>query len=306
MGRSIAILPVIIGLSCLASSSPAEDLGNRWGVSGLVQAGVPLDADSIRRQGGLGTDMGGMLSYGLSSHTGVGLSYENIDLPHGVRAQPIILSGIYSFMPGKNWTPYVRLGGGIAAGNSESFSNMAAKAALGMEYFFTHHVALGPEVNYTYVYEVGDAPKQAHALGAGLIASYFFGGKSVPRVATAPKPVVLVLRDAHFISDPSALSNEAKALLDEDVQLLRKYPKTDIWMTGYIFAVGTEEYNRGLSERRADAVRAYLIKKGIAPKRLTIIGYGRARPVAHGAASGDIHSIAARSDKRALFEIVVR
>ena len=49
-------------------------------------------------------------------------------------------------------------------------------------------------------------------------------------------------------------------------------------MYGYTDDVGSQEYNLGLSERRADAVRNYLVSSGIDPKILTIKGFGKSNP----------------------------
>jgi outer membrane protein OmpA-like peptidoglycan-associated protein len=49
---------------------------------------------------------------------------------------------------------------------------------------------------------------------------------------------------------------------------------------GHTDSVGSEAYNQGLSERRADAVRDYLMSKGVKASRLTARGYGESRPVA--------------------------
>ena len=120
------------------------------GVSGLWPTILSLAGDRFPQAGAsmysllhTSGNLGGLVSYGLSSHSAVGLSYEYINLGNGVGVQPIILSGIYSLTPDKNWTPYVRLGLGLAASNAgSSFDNPAAKAALGVEYFFTHHFGL--------------------------------------------------------------------------------------------------------------------------------------------------------------------
>jgi OOP family OmpA-OmpF porin len=49
---------------------------------------------------------------------------------------------------------------------------------------------------------------------------------------------------------------------------------------GFTDSIGTEEYNLGLSQRRADAVRNYLVEKGVDPKIITAKGYGESNPVA--------------------------
>ena len=112
--------------------------------------------------------------------------------------------------------------------------------------------------------------------------------------------------DTHFDFDQSTLANEAKALLDKDVQVLNENPKMKVRMAGYTSAKGTEDSNQKLSEKRANAVRDYLIEKGITPGRITIIGYGRTKPALYEASPGDINSREAQANMRVLFEIVVQ
>lgn len=117
---------------------------------------------------------------------------------------------------------------------------------------------------------------------------------------------VVVFGDTHFAYDKSTLSLEAKTLLDKDVQGLKENPKINVRMAGYTSAEGTEEINQKLSERRANTVRDYLIEKGIAPERITVIGYGRTRPAVYEVTPGDINSKEARANMRVLFEVVVK
>jgi len=51
-------------------------------------------------------------------------------------------------------------------------------------------------------------------------------------------------------------------------------------LLGHTDSIGTEEYNMGLSQRRADAVRNAMIKLGVAPERLVARGYGESKPIA--------------------------
>jgi outer membrane protein OmpA-like peptidoglycan-associated protein len=117
---------------------------------------------------------------------------------------------------------------------------------------------------------------------------------------------VVVFGDTHFAYDKSTLSLEAKTLLDKDVQGLKENPQIKVRMAGYTSAEGTEEINQKLSERRANTVRDYLIEKGIAPERITVIGYGRTRPAVYEVTPGDINSKEARANMRVLFEVVVK
>jgi outer membrane protein OmpA-like peptidoglycan-associated protein len=117
---------------------------------------------------------------------------------------------------------------------------------------------------------------------------------------------VVAFGDAHFGYDKSTLSPEAKTLLDKDVQSLKENPKIDVRMAGYTSAEGTEAINQKLSEQRANAVRNYLIEKGIAPERITVIGYGRTRPAVYEVTPGNINSKQALANMRVLFEVVVK
>jgi outer membrane protein OmpA-like peptidoglycan-associated protein len=117
---------------------------------------------------------------------------------------------------------------------------------------------------------------------------------------------VVVFGDTHFEYDKAALSESAKTMLDKDVQGLKENPLMKVRMAGYTSAEGTEEDNQQLSERRANTVRDYLIEKGIAPERITVIGYGRTRPAVYEVTPGDINSKEAHANMRVLFEVVVK
>ncbi len=117
---------------------------------------------------------------------------------------------------------------------------------------------------------------------------------------------VAAFGDTHFDYNKSTLTNEAKTLLDKDVQVLKENPKMKVRMAGYTSAQGTEDSNQKLSEERANAVRNYLIEKGIAPGRITIIGYGRTKPALYEVSPGDVNTKEAKANMRVLFEIIVK
>ncbi|HCW76200.1 MAG TPA: hypothetical protein DHU63_06640 [Candidatus Marinimicrobia bacterium] len=117
---------------------------------------------------------------------------------------------------------------------------------------------------------------------------------------------VIVFGDTHFDYDKSSLTPEAKVLLDADVQILKNNPSVEIRMAGYTSALGSEEINQALSEKRANAVREYMIEKGIAPERITVIGYGRTKPALYEMDPYDTDSKEAQANMRVLFEINVK
>jgi outer membrane protein OmpA-like peptidoglycan-associated protein len=117
---------------------------------------------------------------------------------------------------------------------------------------------------------------------------------------------VVAFGDTHFDYNKSTLTGEAKTLLDKDVQVLKENPGMKVRMAGYTSAQGTEESNQKLSEGRANAVRDYLVEKGIAPGRITIIGYGRTKPALYEVSPGDINTREAKANMRVLFEVAVK
>jgi len=121
------------------------------------------------------------------------------------------------------------------------------------------------------------------------------------------KVIVLAFEDIHFDFDKSTLTKEAQVILKRNIQLLKENPKAKVRIAGYTSASGTEEYNQKLSERRANAVKEYLIKEGVVtPDRLSEIGYGETKPAMYEAAPKDLYSKAAKANMRVLFEIIVK
>ncbi len=74
------------------------------------------------------------------------------------------------------------------------------------------------------------------------------------------------------------LTSKAKKNLTKLVNIMGKYPDTNIEIQGHTDDKGTPEYNQALSERRASSVSAYLSGNGISSSRLTIIGFGENAP----------------------------
>jgi outer membrane protein OmpA-like peptidoglycan-associated protein len=83
-----------------------------------------------------------------------------------------------------------------------------------------------------------------------------------------------------FGYDSSTLQPEAKSNISKLAVILKKYPDTNILVTGHTDSDGTEEYNQTLSEQRAKAVSDYSMYQGISSSRLSVIGLGENEPVA--------------------------
>ena len=85
----------------------------------------------------------------------------------------------------------------------------------------------------------------------------------------------------NFDFDKAAIRNADTAELRKAVDFVKKYPGYKISIEGHTDNIGTEKYNQGLSERRAAAVKEYLLKQGVTDgARLRTVGYGESHPVA--------------------------
>lgn len=84
----------------------------------------------------------------------------------------------------------------------------------------------------------------------------------------------------NFAFDSSALTASAQANLDKLSTVLLNNPDTNINVYGHTDSKGTDAYNQGLSERRANSVKSYLVSKGVSSSRLFAMGMGESEPVA--------------------------
>jgi len=86
------------------------------------------------------------------------------------------------------------------------------------------------------------------------------------------------LKDIFFDFDKSTMRDDAKPNLNEDLQWLNANPTAQITIEGHCDERGTAEYNLGLGERRATAIRDYLVAAGIDARRIKTVSFGKERP----------------------------
>lgn len=107
-----------------------------------------------------------------------------------------------------------------------------------------------------------------------------------PEPAAEPAPVVeatkkrLVLKDVFFDFDSATLRRSDMSKLDSVAASLGDWGRVRIEVGGHTDSMGSEALNRDLSKARAEAVRAYLISKGIEADRLEAVGHGSSKPIA--------------------------
>lgn len=257
------------------------------------------------------------------------------------------INAVYHLIPEGRFNPFVLVGVGGAHYSPEISDGImtAFNVGLGTKLWLSDNFALRVDIKDTIVSEV--IHHAYHNVAATIGMTVAFGGaeKPVPAraktVAAKPvepvepvepvvilvsepkaeekvaviaaepvvvdKVVVLAFEDIHFNFDKATLTPQAQAILKRNLQILQQNPHAKIRIAGFTSASGTEEYNQKLSERRATAVKDFLVQEGVVtPDRLTKIGYGETRSATYEAAPKKFYSAAAKANMRVLFELIVK
>ncbi len=98
--------------------------------------------------------------------------------------------------------------------------------------------------------------------------------------------VVNVGDRVYFDLDSYSVRPEAQPRLDAQAAWLARYPQVTVRIEGNADERGTREYNLALGARRAEAVRTYLIQRGVPAGRIDTISFGKERPIAEGSNEG--------------------
>jgi OmpA-OmpF porin, OOP family len=109
----------------------------------------------------------------------------------------------------------------------------------------------------------------------------------------------VVVRAVDFEYNSSQLTAPAQQTLDEVATALASQPELSVEVQGYTDSTGPAAYNLHLSQRRAAAVRSYLVSKGVSATALTAKGYGKANPIA-----GNDTAEGRALNRRVAFEVV--
>lgn len=117
----------------------------------------------------------------------------------------------------------------------------------------------------------------------------------------------MVLEDIHFEFDKATLTAEAKTLLDNNIETIKENPDIRVRIEGHSCAHGPDDYNLRLSDRRANAVKEYLVNGGVSADRLTTISYGETRlAMPEIPTPQNKNSEEAKANRRVHFEVLVQ
>ena len=86
------------------------------------------------------------------------------------------------------------------------------------------------------------------------------------------------IKDAYFDYDKSSIRADAQQALTSDANFLKEHPSIHFTIEGHCDERGSEEYNLGLGDRRANSAKEFLVNLGISASRITTISYGKDRP----------------------------
>ena len=109
---------------------------------------------------------------------------------------------------------------------------------------------------------------------SGNIDGDFYTGKEPVKYLASGVPDRIF-----FATNKSSLTTASRATLRKQANYLRKNKNLNVTIEGHADERGTREYNLALGERRANAARDYLMTYGISGKRISVISYGKEKPV---------------------------
>ena len=200
------------------------------------------------------------------------------------------------------------------SGMSPYDTRLAYQAGAGLNYDLTHHWTASLDYRFLRTNHDRDASPgpladyryQTQSVMLGL--RYSFGSAPVMVATAAPAPVSKpaptpapvcnppagfkvdadchiipqerVLRAVDFVFNSAQLTGPAQHTLDEVASALIAQPELDAEVQGHTDSVGSAAYNLKLSQRRADAVKTYLVSKGVNSANLTAHGFGKTHPIA--------------------------
>lgn len=259
--------------------------------------------------------------YNFTKHFGVEAVYNHAwarfdrdnDLKRTVKTDLYHLDLLYHLNPDSKCVVYVAAGaGGIYYNpvdeNVDKENDIMFNYGVGFKYFMSPAVAFRGDVRgiSTPLHNVGEWNNNV-LYNIGLVIALGNTEEAKPMVAEpapapapepAPEPEVVtppppppapevkeagtyVFRNIYFDFDKSTIKPESEPILDEVSDYLKSKPDLKMEIQGHTDSVGTAAYNMKLSERRAEAIKAYLVKdEAIKSDRLTTKGYGLTMPVA--------------------------
>ncbi|MDR2199102.1 MAG: OmpA family protein [Deltaproteobacteria bacterium] len=260
---------------------------------------------------GLGLGYNFTKNWGIEGfgHYAFNLDEKNVPADEVARDHDVFLArfnGIYHFLTDYNFVPYFTLGVGalkLEGDNGTDYNSATANAGLGFKYFFNEVVALRMELNEVYAFKKDDDFRfSGPSITAGLTFQFAQptacpdsdgdgvcdaldkcpGTPAGYKIDSDGCPIaVSITLDIKFDFDKAVVKPQYRNEVERVAEFLNRHPGSTAVIEGHTDSRGSDEYNLKLSDRRAAAVRDYLVRQfNVDPAKITSVGYGESRPIA--------------------------
>jgi OOP family OmpA-OmpF porin len=307
----IAAFALVLCFPGLASAQIQEDSLHLSVMGGAIfpDNSVNLDNGAIV---GLGLGYNFTKNWGIEGfgHYAFNLDDKEVDPGEIARDNDIYFGRfnvIYHFLTDYNFVPYATLGVGAMKIDSQwedgDYTSATANAGIGFKYFFNEVVALRVEANEVVAFKKEDGDRfSAPTVTAGLTFQFAQptacpdtdsdgvcdtidkcpGTPAGYKVDSDGCPIaVAITLDVKFDFDKAVVKSQYRNEVERVADFLNRHPGSTAVIEGHTDSRGSAAYNQRLSDRRAAAVRDYLVREfNVDPAKITSVGYGEERPVA--------------------------
>lgn len=312
----IALTAALLSISAVQASEfsggwiGAKVGSNKSDISGAGTAAIPTanskNANTYGFEAGYNWDMSSSFLLGVDGFADFNQKKTHDTVPAGTVNYGSDVYGVDMKLglPSGSWLPYAKLGYGSAraTGGAVTGSGSGAHLGLGVEYKFAPHWSVAGE--FTTI-SGKNAGQKLNNQNLTIGVNYYFDSPYVaPVVAAVAAPVVMkapevehvvapapvyktiftdkpvTIEGTNFDTNSAKLKPAADKKLAEVVDFTVKYPESNLAVTGYTDSTGSAKYNMKLSRKRAESVKAYLVKKGVPADHVVTKGEGEANPVA--------------------------
>lgn len=295
-----------VGAGAVAASAMAQELDTRWYLSPNVTHVFEDDDRNADNDWGLQVQGGRAVNNVLNLE--LNLKGQDFDLDAGgdIEQRGLSLDGLLFFNRNPEFAPYFLLGAGMLHNDTpvDNHWNPTVEAGLGFwRQVDDDGAQFRAEVRHRYEWvDDNDYPGENHfndwIVSVGFVIPIGPRPQAAPAPRPQPQPVAakpepepapprvttetFILEGVNFCFDCDTLSPHAKSVLDDSAHKIidAASPSAIVEVGGHTDSIGPDDYNQGLSQRRADAVRGYLVEQGVDGQRLSAVGYGETRPIA--------------------------
>jgi OOP family OmpA-OmpF porin len=309
--KKTGLLSGCLLMSMAVSPALAETDGNIY--LGLGVTSLALDSDRVpgvySRSPSHSSKVGTLfLGYQFNDRWSIDLGIGG-DMSDNVDANQLVFNG-YRFFGDKKWKPYVSAGfSGVSIDEAVVDQTEQFQIGAGVSGELTEKLEF--RAGYQLFYDLGDS--SYHDDGVTVALNWHFRkprSEAVAQATPEPQPESVPQKKevvdtyellVQFDFDKSDIKSVYTPQFEEIAQVLKGSPEVSMTVEGHTCWIGTEQYNQGLSERRAQAVKQMFVNDyGFAAERISVEGYGESRPVA------DNNTQAGREKNRRAIAVILK